>query len=111
MAAAPADWDNYSFLCHESFKATAPLANVLIGSDDFSTLGRSGFRTVFLTTGTRYLFVQTGISNYDTGAFELTISGPGDLAWAIPEPAPTATVTLALAAMGALLFRRRSPTA
>jgi hypothetical protein len=73
----PVIWDNFTLLYQGSFAAASPLANVLLGDDDFTnTAGMSGFTSV-LTAGTSYFFVTTGFGNSDDGAFSNSIIGPG----------------------------------
>jgi hypothetical protein len=55
-----------------------PFADVLIGSDDFPTIGRSGFN-FDLVAGAPYVLVMTGFANDEAGAFENTIEGPGNI--------------------------------
>src|SRR5262249_14519267 len=70
----PSNWDNYTFLYQGGFDASNPLSNVVIGNDDFNTVGRSGFNGVSLTAGTQYFFVTTGFSNDDFGDFNNSIT-------------------------------------
>ncbi len=73
----PVIWDNFTLLYQGSFDAASPLANVLLGDDDFTnTAGMSGFTSV-LTAGTSYFFITTGFGNSDDGAFSNSIIGPG----------------------------------
>ena len=73
----PVIWDNFTLLYEDSFDAATPLANALIGDDDFTnTAGMSGFTSV-LTAGTSYFFITTGFGNSDDGAFSNSIIGPG----------------------------------
>ncbi len=107
-AVDPVNWDNYLFLYLNSFDPLDQFANVIIGNDDLPSIGLSGFNGVNLSTGTTYVLVTTGFTNFDTGAFENTITGPGnvitDLAVAVPEPLSGSLVGMALAAT---LMRRR----
>jgi hypothetical protein len=100
---APSGWDNYTFLYSNSFDPLAPLANCVIGNDDLSGVGTSGF-SASLTAGTTYYFVTTGFSNTDFGTFSNNISGPGAAtlvgAAAVPE---SGTLALALFGGAALL--------
>jgi hypothetical protein len=91
----PSNWDNYSFVYSNSIDATQPLMDVLIGNDDFSTVGKTGFNGVPLIAERQYFYVMTGFQNGDFGAFTATITGPGDITViCIPEPS---AATLALA--------------
>ena len=73
----PVIWDNFTLLYKDSFDAATPLADVLIGDDNFTnTAGMSGFTSV-LTAGTSYFFITTGFTNSDDGAFSNSIIGPG----------------------------------
>ena len=98
-------WDNYLFLYAGAFDPAAPLANAVIGNDDFPNVGASGFDGVALSTGTTYFVVTTGFSNTDFGAFSNSISGPGNVAL-VPEPGSALLAALGLAAVG-LRIRRR----
>ena len=73
VATNPANWDNYTFLYQNAFDPTKPLANALLGNDDFNTTGLSGFNGVSLLSQTTYYFVTTGFSNADYGTFTGTI--------------------------------------
>ncbi|MBC7882126.1 MAG: PEP-CTERM sorting domain-containing protein [Anaerolineae bacterium] len=101
---SPAFWDNYSFLYQTSFIATSPLTNVLIGNDDNTSIGLSGF-TFSLTAGTQYFFVETGFSNTSSGTYSLTIDGPGTVT-AVPEPSEVLGL-LAFAGLGGAAFLKR----
>jgi hypothetical protein len=100
----PAGWDNYSFLYENGFNPATPFANVLIGNDDFPNIGLTGFSRN-LTVGTDYFYVQTGFGNADSGAYNLTISGQGDI-FIVPEPGQIAL--MALTGLGALGYAGRN---
>jgi hypothetical protein len=101
---ASGGWDNFTFLYGPSFNPSAPLVAALRGNDDLDGIGSSGFN-FDLTAGARYIFVTTGFSDIDFGAYSNTISGPGNIV-PIPEPA---TYALMLAGLGALVWMRRRP--
>ncbi len=73
LATSPSNWDNYTFLYQNSFNPLTPFTNVLIGNDDFPSVGRSGF-SYSLNSGTQYFLVTTGFANTDSGSFTNTIS-------------------------------------
>lgn len=77
QALAPLNWDNFTVLYQGTFNAAAPLANVLIGNDDFATnsFGSSGFVNS-PTAGTSYIFVSTGFANANSGDFSNSIIAP-----------------------------------
>ncbi|MCX6874983.1 MAG: M6 family metalloprotease domain-containing protein [Verrucomicrobia bacterium] len=76
----PALWDNYLLLYSVAFNPAAPLANVLVGNDDYpgAGVGTAGFATT-LTAGTTYFLVTSGYRNTDAGAYTLDISGAGSV--------------------------------
>ncbi|WP_218082687.1 PEP-CTERM sorting domain-containing protein [Anthocerotibacter panamensis] len=112
LGVTPTNWDNYTFLYQNTFSPTAQLTNALTGNDDNPTIGRSGF-TFNLTAGTQYFFVTTGFANTDTGIFNNTITGPGNIfagsPSAVPEPASMAGM-LAFGAVGVATRLRRQKT-
>lgn len=99
-------WDNFTLLYGPGFNAASPLTNALAANDDFGmNPGVSGF-SFGLSAGTTYTFLTTGFDGTaDFGAFNNSISGPGNIA-AVPEPATVATMMLGLMLIG-LLRRRR----
>jgi hypothetical protein len=95
-------WDNEGFLYAGTFDAAQPMANVLIGNDEFPPNqqpipGLVGF-SYDLNPGTPYYFVSTGYENTDFGPYRLTIRGPGDI---IPVPEPGQIAMMALTILGA----------
>ncbi|MBI4892537.1 MAG: PEP-CTERM sorting domain-containing protein [Acidobacteria bacterium] len=107
----PANWDNYTFLYVTSFNPAAQLTNVIIGDDDNLVIGLSGF-TTNLTASTQYYFVTTGFGNTDAGAFNLEISGQGNITAGqvngqVPEPSTWALAGLGLAALSVISRRRK----
>lgn len=107
-ATAPVNWDNFSFLHQTSFNAASPLTNVLVGNDDNTTIGQSGF-TRILTAGSQYFFITTGFQPGDAGAWSLDITGPGSISiGVIPEPGTYALMGLGAAAV-LLATLRRAP--
>ena len=97
----PKAWDNFSFLYQDTFSPTDQLKNILIGNDDNSVAGLSGF-TWNLTKGRKYFFVETGFWKKDYGFYQLDIRGPGT-AKLVPEPATIAGLLVG----GLALVRRR----
>jgi hypothetical protein len=47
-------WDNYLFLSHTSFNPVPRFTNVILGNDDFSSIGLSRFSGMNLSTGVSY---------------------------------------------------------
>ncbi len=101
LSVSPAGWDNFTFLYQNSFNPASPLTNVLIGNDDFPTIGRSGF-SYNLSPGVNYIFVTTGFSNTDAGTFNNSVT-------AVPEPS-TYAMMLGAGLTGMLVWgKRRRP--
>lgn len=103
-ATNPVNWDNYTFLYRNSFNPSTPFANVMIGNDDFPTIGRSGFDDVALDVGTTYFLVTTGFTNNDAGVFTNSIIGSGSVT---PIPTPALLPGLVALGWGALNKRKQ----
>jgi hypothetical protein len=74
-------------LYRTAFSPTAQLTNVIIGDDDSNSSSSLDYQfTTTLATGTNYFLVSTGYNNGDSGAFTTTITGPGNVLTAVPEP-------------------------
>jgi hypothetical protein len=101
-----APWDQFIFLYADSFDPAQPLANGVIGDDDFEgTIGRSGF-DIALMAGTVYHLVTTGFEAEDQGRFLNVIRGPGEVI-PVPEPGTYALLALGLGAVALAVRRRR----
>lgn len=108
-------WDNFLFLYETAFDPLDQFTNVIIGNDDFPSIGISGFDDVSLVTGITYLAVTTGFDNDDFGAYTLTITGPGevlppDTGPSVPEPTTWAMLVAGLGAVGYAMRRQRRAT-
>ena len=106
LSTATGGWDNFLFLYGPSFNPAAPLVNGLIGNDDFSGIGTSGF-TFSLTAGNSYVAVTTGFEGgVDFGAYANSITGPGNVN-VVPEPGTYGLMALGLAVVGFAARRSR----
>lgn len=105
---ATAAYDNFTVLYQNGFSATDPLVNAIVANDDNGGIGVSGF-TFNLLAGVDYFFVHTGFENTDAGAYQLTISGAGNVVTGSPVPAPAAIWLFAagLPLVAAVARRRR----
>ena len=84
---SPANWDTYAFLYVSNFDPTSQFTNVIIGNDDFPSIGQSGFNGVGLTANTQYFFVTSGFGNTNFGVYDGSITGGGDvILGTVPEP-------------------------
>jgi hypothetical protein len=106
----PANWDTFLGLHSGSFDPSSGLANALAYSDDFPTIGLSGF-SYNLLAGTSYFAIVTGFENDDVGAWTLTIAGPGTAftpgTGGVPEPAAWGMLIGGFGLAGAAVRRRR----
>jgi hypothetical protein len=113
-ATNPVNWDNFMFLYVGSFDPADQLTNYLIGNDDFSGIGRSGFEFSLLSTNV-YFVVTTGFGNLDQGDYTLSVRGPGDVVFggggAVPEPASWAMLIAGFGVVGAMQRRRKTVAA
>jgi hypothetical protein len=103
-------WDNFLFLYSPSFDAGSPLANGVVGNDDFPSIGRSGFDGVNLVAGVNYVLVTTGFSNSDFGTYTNSVTGLGSVV-VVPEPGTYGLMALGLLGVGALVRRRKAQAA
>jgi hypothetical protein len=105
--------DSFLYLYSSSFDPSFPSLN-LIAQDDDSGAGVNSFFSRSLTAGISYTLVATTFAPNITGAFTLSISGPGDITESsaiagVPEPSEFLLGGIpALLGAGALLRRRRA---
>lgn len=96
-------FDSFLVLFQDPFDPLDPLANAVFAVDD-------GPATATLTAGSPYTLVVTGYFDSDTGPFDASITGPGDITTsqsAVPEPA---TWSVSLTGIALLLALRRRRT-
>ena len=96
----PSGWDNYTFLYVSNFDPTDQFTNVIIGNDDFGSIGQSGFNGVALTANTQYFFVTSGFSNTNFGVYNGSITGGGDVILGTPTAVPLESDALPLVFSG-----------
>jgi len=109
---APTGWDSFTFLYKDSFDASKPLSNVMLGNDRLAggTDAQSGFTNVSLQAGVTYFFVVSGYSNNQAGAYSAVITAPTGtafLASPVPEPHPVAMLLSGAGLLGMVALRRR----
>jgi PEP-CTERM motif len=109
--ASSQDFDTYLGLHSGSFDPTDGLLNALIYDDDNGPESNSAF-SPFLSDGIDYFAVVTSFFNNGSGAFTLTISGPGDIIGpfdappTVPEPASWALMIAGFGLVGSAMRRR-----
>jgi hypothetical protein len=106
-------FDSLLFIYQTTFLPSAPLTNVIAGSDDFNGTLDGGFTGLALSAGTQYFLVLTGFDNTgDAGAYTASITGAGNNAAFLNNTNPPVlplpgTAALAALALAALAFARR----
>ncbi|MEO0017907.1 MAG: hypothetical protein RLZZ522_1190, partial [Verrucomicrobiota bacterium] len=70
-------WDGYLLLYANNFNPANPLANAVIGNDDFGSWQVAGFSNFTLYAGNTYVLVISGYRNDTAGKYTLEITGPG----------------------------------
>lgn len=118
--ATSSSFDNYLFLYLVSFNPLSPLANALIGSDDFvSGVTTSAGFSYALLAGQSYVLVTSGFANSDAGTFDNSISCgvnnqrscgivPNVPQSTVPEPASVVLVMAGLAGVFVVSRRRKA---
>ena len=105
-------FDSFLTLYSGAFDPLNPFANAIAADDDSAPTRDFDARIISnLMTTSSYFAVVSAFSNGVSGAFTLTIDGPGSItpAGVIPEPATWAMMLAGFAMMGsALRYRRRS---
>ena len=105
----PVNWDTFLTIYANSFDPGSAMTNVIAASDDFPSIGISGFTGLNLLANTSYFAVIAGFSNSDAGRWTLDITGEGAVVavgGAIPEPASWAMMIGGFGFIGAAMRRR-----
>lgn len=90
-------FDSFLVLFQDPFDPLDPLTNAIFAVDD-------GPATATLTAGIPYTLVVTGYFDSDTGPFDASITGPGDITTAqsaVPEPGTWGVVLVGFALLAA----------
>ena len=103
-------YDGYLHLYEGSFDPTDQFTNLMAADDDYNGLYGAQMADVSLASGTDYIVVNSGFSNYDFGAYATTVTGPGAIQIGAGCPTVPVPSSLGLVAVGCLsLLRRRRP--
>jgi hypothetical protein len=107
LTAASTAFDTYLGLYQGAFDPKNPLLNALEYNDD-SAGSLNSLISRSLTTGVNYFAVVTSFATGATGAYTLSVSGPGTttIGGAVPEPATWAMMILGMGAVGYAMRRR-----